>query len=155
MRYTAAIILLSLSAFSITAHSDTVYKLKDESGATVYSDRPALQGTTNAGTVDLPSGPSESDQQAAQQRVKGMQQKSDAMEKSRVEKENERKQEARNETAIVSETATTGWNADNRPIDPKTRIPLESPGGGEHPVYQPREGQPVHNAPRSGPRGGR
>ena len=145
---------LAMLVFVTTGHAETVYKLKDESGATVYSDRPNLQGTTNAGTVDLPPGPSAEEQQAAVQRVRHMQSKSEEMRQIREDKEQERNAEQDKTTPVVQIEASGSSTVDDRRLDPKTRIPVETPGGGEHPIYEPGKGPPVHVAPRPRPRSG-
>jgi len=148
------ILIVLLLAYAAMGHAESVYKLKDESGATVYSDRPDLQGTTNAGTVKLTPGPSVEEQQAAEQKVERMETKSEEMRQSRMEKEQQRNAEQGKNTAAVEETEASGVGVvDTRRLrDPKTRIPVESPDGGEHPIYEPGKGRPVHIAPR--PRAG-
>lgn len=65
MKNSSLILIAALFALTATGHTESVYKLKDESGGTVYSDRPELQGTTNVDTVKLAPGPSAEEQQAA------------------------------------------------------------------------------------------
>ena len=156
MKFQSLILLVALLALTATGHAESVYKLKDESGATVYSDRPDLKGTTQAGTVKLAPGPSAEDQQAAEQRVQRMQSESDAMQETRLNKEKQRDQAPEAGTAEVGELESSGVDAiDQRRHDPKERIPLESRDGGEHRIYQPNKGRPVHIAPRPSPRVGR
>ena len=144
------ILIVLLPAYSALGHAESVYRLKDESGATVYSDRPDLQGTTNAGTVELNPGPSAEEQQAAEQKVERMEKKSEEMRQSRMEKEQQRNAEQDKNAAAVEEMGASGVRTvDGRRLrDPKARIPVESPDGGEHPIYEPGTGRPVHIAPR-------
>jgi len=151
------ILIVVLLAYTAVGHSESVYKLKDESGATVYSDRPDLQGTTNAGTVKLTPGPSAEEQQAAEQKVQRMNSKSEEMRQSRMDKEQQRNAEQDKNTAAVEEMEASGVGTvdDRRLRDPKTRIPVESPDGLGHPIYEPGKGRPVHIAPRPRARVGR
>lgn len=150
------ILLFVLSASITTGHAETVYKLKDDSGATVYSDRQDLQGTTEAATVKLAPGPSAEDQQAAEQRVQSMRKESDTMQKARLDKEKHRNKTQEMSNTDVREIESSGVGViDQRPRDPKERIPSESRDGGEHPIYEPNKERPVHIAPRPRPRVGR
>ena len=144
------VLFVSLAAYTVTGHTDTVYKLKDESGATVYSDRPNLQGTTNAEAVRLDPGPSVQEQQAAQQNLQRIQTKSEELRQSRVGREQRRDATQDRNTGPVEEMEASGVGTVDyrRRRAPKTRIPVESPGQEEHPIYQPREGRPVQIAPR-------
>ncbi len=157
LRYIPLVLFISLATHTSAGHADSVYKLKDASGATVYSDRPDLKGTTNAGTVNLDPGPSDEAQQAARQNVQRMQTQSEELRQSRMGRERQRGTEQDRSPASVEEMESTGvGTVEHRRLrDPKTRIPVESPGDGEHPIYEPREGRPVHIAPRPRPRAGR
>ena len=157
MRYIPLVLFISLAIYIAAGHADSVYKLKDASGATVYSDRPDLKGTTDARTVNLDPGPSDEAQQAARQNVQRMQTQSEELRQSRMGRERQRGTEQDKNPASVEEMEATGVGTveHRRPRDPKTRIPVESPGDGEHPIYEPREGRPVHIAPRPRPRAGR
>jgi len=140
--------MFALFALSATGHAESVYKLKDAAGETVYSDRPDLPGTTDLGKVELPPGPTAQEQQAAKERLQQMEQESDKMQQSRIEKEKQRAIEATKETKDVGEIESVGQDVDydRRRDNLKARIPTESPTGGEHPVYQSRP--PVHTMPR-------
>ena len=157
MKNSALILITALFALAATGHTESVYKLKDESGGTVYSDRPDLQGTSNVGTVKLAPGPSAEQQEAAKQKVQQMEQSSEEMRQSRIDNEQQRKLEQKKDTAAVEEIESSGVGVDDdyRRRDPKARIPMESPDGGEHPIYEPNKGRPVHIAPRPMPRVGR
>jgi len=139
------------------AHAESVYKLKDSTGATVYSDRPDLPGTTHDSTVKLDPGPSAEQQQAAEQQIQQMESKSNEMRETRLDREQTRVESQENNKAAVEEIESSGIDGVDRRRwrDPKARIPMESPDGGEHPIYEPREGRPVHVTPHPGARAGR
>ena len=157
MKVFSLILIFALWAFASTGHTESVYKLKDESGATVYSDRPDLKGTTNTGSVELAPGPSVEEQQAAKQKVRQMETKAEQMRQSRMDEEQQRKAERDEASSAVEETEAIGvGTADDRRLrDPKTRIPVESRDGGEHPIYEPGKAPPVHVVPRPRPGAGR
>jgi TolA-binding protein len=157
VKNSSLILITALFALTATGHTESVYKLKDESGGTVYSDRPELQGTTNVDTVKLAPGPSAEEQQAAKQKVQRMEKSSEEMRQSRINNEQQRKLEQNKETATVEKIESSGVCVDDdyRRRDPKARIPMESPDGEEHPVYEPGKERPVHIAPRPRPRAGR
>lgn len=157
MKSSSLIFMFAFLLPTATGHTETVYKLKDSSGATVYSDRPELQGTTNAGTVKLAPGPSSEEQKAAKQKVQKMEAKSEEMRRSRLDKEQQREEAQVKSNAVVEERESSGVGVvdDHLRRDPKARIPVESPGGGEHPIYEPREGRHVPITPRPSPRAGR
>lgn len=157
MKMFSLISIIALSAFTTTGQTESVYKLKDESGTTVYSDRPDLRGTTNTGTVELAPGPSAEQQRAAEQKVQRMETESEQMRQSRIDKEQQRNAEQDKGSSVVEDTEAIGVGTadDNRLRDPKTRIPVESRDGGEHPIYEPGKAPPVHVAPRPRPRAGR
>ena len=146
--------IFALLALASTGHTESVYKLKDESGATVYSDRPDLKGTTNTGTVELAPGPSVEEQQAAKQKARQMETKAEQMRQSRMDEERQRKAEQDKGSSVVEETEAVGvGTADDRRLrDPKTRIPVESRDGEEHPIYEPGKAPPVHITPIPRPR---
>jgi TolA-binding protein len=153
--------LITMAAWVLATtagHTESVYKLKDSTGATVYSDRPNLPGTTNDGTVKLAPGPSIEQQQSAERQVQQMETKSNEMKANRLDRERARSQ-TQEKTAVTAEeieSSDVGVVDRRRWRDPKARVPAESPDGGEHPIYQPREGRPVHAAPRPrAPAGGR
>ena len=152
MKNPRLILLSALVAFTATAHSESVYKLKDESGNTVYSDRPSLEGTTNLGTVELAPGPSDEERRAAREQAERMKMNSEKMRQSRIEAEQQRQKDQR--PATVEEIESSGGDVVDgyRRRDPKARIPIESPDGGEHPIYEPGKGRPVPIAPRPRPR---
>jgi len=155
VKFLSLTLLIALLTLTATGQTETVYKLKDESGATVYSDRQNLQGTTEAGTIQLAPEPSAEDRQAAEQRAQSMQRKSDEMQETRLSKEKQRNEEREQGTSGLEEIESSGVEVvDPRRRDPKARIPLESRDGGEHPVYQPNK-RPIHIAPRPTPRLGR
>lgn len=149
---TMAALLLATTA----GHTESVYKLKDSTGATVYSDRPNLPGTKNDGTVKLAPGPSIEQQQAAEQKVQQMQTKSDEMKANRLDRERTRSETQEKTAVTVEEIESSGVDVVDRRRwrDPKARVPMESPDGGEHPIYEPREGRPVHAAPHPRARAG-
>ena len=153
MKSTSLFLIAALFALVSTGHTESVYKFKDASGATVYSDRPELEGTTKIGTVKLDPGPSDEEQQAAQQKVQRMKESSEEMRQSRIDNEQQRKVEQNKSTTVVEEIESSGVDVVDGYLrrDPKARIPVESPDGEEHPVYEPREGRPVHIAPRPRP----
>ena len=154
MRFLPWVSMAALLASSTAGHAQSVYKLEDASGATVYSDRPNLPGTTKQGTVNLTPGPSEEQQQAARQNVQQMENKSEEMRESRLNRERKNNQgQARDNAGVgVIESSTVDSVYGRRRLDPKTRIPVESPDGGEHPVYTPIDERPVHVAPHPRPR---
>ena len=144
-------LMFALFALCTAGHAESVYKLKDAAGETVYSDRPDLPGTTDLGKVELPPGPTAAEQQAAKERLQHMEQESDEMQQSRMEKEKQRAIEATKETKDVGNIESVGQDVDydRRRDNLKVRIPTESPTGGEHPVYQSRP--PAHAMPRPSP----
>lgn len=144
-------LMFALLALSATGHAESVYKLKDAAGETVYSDRPNLPGATDVDKVELPPGPTAEEQQAAKARVQQMGLESDEMQQSRMEKEKQRAIEAAKDTTDVGEIESVGQDVDDdrRRDNLKARIPTESPTGGEHPVYQSKP--PVHAMPRPSP----
>jgi TolA-binding protein len=153
MKYVSLALAVTLLGLTATGHAESIYKLQDESGATVYSDRPNLQGTTKSGTVEITPGPSAEEQQAAQQRVQQMEAKSDEMRQSRMNNTEQK----RNDTTIEEiESSGVGVVDDHRRPDPKARIPVETPNDGEHPIYSPGKERPaVAPNPNSGRRAGR
>lgn len=153
MRFPPWVSIVALLVCSAPGHAESVYKLKDSSGATVYSDRPNLPGTTQEGTVDVPPGPSAEQQQAARQNVRQMESKSDELRQSRLERAQQGQQAQDRNTAAdeIIESSGVGVVDGRRRRDPKTRIPLESPDGGEHPIYTPRNERPVPVVPRPRP----
>jgi len=156
MKFRWLISIAALLAFTAASQAESVYKLKDSSGATVYSDRPNLPGTTKEGTVKVGPGPSAEQQQAAEQNVQQMENKSDEMRRSRMEREQKSARgQDRNTTAVDEIDATGVGVVDGRRRDPKARIPVESRDGGEHAIYEPGKGPPVHIAPHPSPRAGR
>lgn len=144
---------LSMAAF---AFAEPIYKHIDETGATVYSDRPAVPANTEATKIQLPPGPSQEEQQSAVQRMEDMQQQSESMRSERLAKEQERSQAQNAENEKDSQTSSWTSTSDPRRRDPKQLIPTESPTGGEHRIYTPGQGSPpVHGIPRPTPRRGR
>ena len=97
----------------------------------MYSDRPELEGTTNMGTVKLDPGPSDVEQQAAQQKVQRMKESSDDMRQFRIDNEQQRKVEENRSTTAVEEIESSGADVVEgyRRHDLKARIPVESPDG--------------------------
>ena len=140
----------TFATLAATGQAESVYKLKDASGATVYSDRPNLPGTTQAGTVELAPGPSAEQQQAADERMRQMGSDADRLRQSRLDREHERQTETTRSSGTVEEveSSAVGLADRRRWRDPKRRIPVESPQGGEHPIYEPGRGPPVHAIPR-------
>ena len=157
MKFESFIGLAVMLAWGAAAQAESVYKLKDASGATVYSDRPNLPGTTNAGTVELAPGPSVEEQQAADRKVKQMGTEADRLRQSRMGRERDRNDEPNRNAETVDDIESSGVGVVERHprLDPKRRIPNESPDGGEHPVYEPGNGRPVQVTPHPSPRAGR
>ena len=122
----------------VTAHAETVYKYENPDGTTSYSDRPEQGVTSTVEKVQLPPGPSDAEQRAANQRLERMEQSSAAMEQSRRANEEARKRQNALEDAIDPDAEAGGGSSTvDRRLDPKRRIPIESPTGGEHPIYSP------------------
>jgi len=157
MKFSWLLMTVTLLLTTAPAYTQSVYKLKDSTGATVYSDRPDLPGTTNDGTVNLTPGPSVEQQQAAEQHVQQMETKSNEMRENRLDRERTRGETQEKSAVTVEEIESSGVGVVDRRRwrDPKARIPNESPDGGEHPIYEPREGRPVHATPHAGARAGR
>jgi TolA-binding protein len=156
MRLLSLISLAALLAFATPAQTESVYKLKDASGATVYSDKPDLPGTTSDGKVKLAPGPSAEQQQEAEQKVQQMERHSDEMRQSRLDKEQQRNEDQNRDRTAVKEVESSGVGVvDQRRRDPKARIPLESRDGGEHPIYELGKGPPVRPVPLPAARPGR
>jgi hypothetical protein len=141
--------LIAMAAAAVASASDTAYKYQDESGATVYSDQPGADG---AEKVRIESAPSADARAEAEQRVRRMEETSQELESARKAQQARRAEqeaERREPSPISAEPAddpVTVTGGIRR--DPKRRIPVESPSGGEHPIYQPRPG---FNRPPSNP----
>jgi hypothetical protein len=129
--------LLAGSALCGAVHAESVYKYDGADGATTYSDRPEAGVAAEVEKVQLPAGPSQADQRAAEQRVQQMQESSAEMEQSRLANQEARERQKTIEGSTASEEPVGGWSTVDPRRDPKARIPLESPTGGEHPIYQP------------------
>ena len=146
--------IILIIAAPLTVYAESVQKFKDESGATVYSDQQQLQGATEVETIKLAPGPSEAEQQAAQERVERTKSAGEEMEKSRQSAQKAREQQEKTTSSEVIQLDSNGTNLEPNRIDPKRHIPLESSDGGEHKIYQPIEGQPAHVTPRPAAAGG-
>lgn len=127
-------VLLALSAIWGAAHAETVYKYDGPDGTT-YSDRPEQDAASPAEKVQLPAGPSEAEQRAAKQRVQQMQETSAEMEESRRASQQARERQQAEKAPDATEGQIGGSTTVDHRRDPKTRIPVESPDGGEHPIY--------------------
>lgn len=136
MNSRTAAVLLGLSVAWGIASAETVYKYDGPDGTT-YSDRPQPDATSPAETVQLPTGPSAEEQRAAEQRVQRMQDASAEMEESRLATQQAREQQEAVNASTAAEPQAAGSTTTGYPRDPKTRIPIESPDGGEHPIYTP------------------
>jgi hypothetical protein len=122
----------------VTGHAETVYKYQNPDGTMSYSDRPEQDVTSTVEKVQLPAGPSDAEQRAANERLEQMQQSSAAMEQSRLANEEALKRQNAVEDAIDPGGEAVGSSTVvDRRFDPKRRIPVESPSGGEHPIYSP------------------
>lgn len=130
--------LLVLCAALGATHADTVYKYDGPEGTT-YSDRPEPDAATPGEKVQLPAGPSEAEQRAAKQRVQEMQETSAEMEESRRAAQQARERQEAQKPPDTTEEPVGGSSTVLPRRDPKTRIPIESPDGGEHPIYDPNK----------------
>jgi len=147
-------LFLLLIITPLAVHADTIRKFEDESGTTVYSDRQQLPGAKEVGTVKLPPGPSEAEQAAAKERVNRTRNTADEMEKSRLSAHKESTAKNNSPMSEMDQLEAGSTNLDNNRSDPKQRIPVEMPAGGEHKIYQPIQGKSVHATPLPSPGGG-
>ncbi|MEN8176333.1 MAG: DUF4124 domain-containing protein [Pseudomonadota bacterium] len=149
MRLNSGIIIgLAFLVGALGVNAGKVYKSVDEAGTVVYSDRP-LSNLSESSEVDLPAGPSEEERRSAEARVDKMQETADKMSEQRgapVKERSGAEAKAAKSAQSESETVVRQENVDRRPRpNPLERVPGETPGGGQHPVYSPGAGaeQPV------------
>jgi len=155
MKHSLIALIALLTGTSLAAYADTVREFRDdESGDVSFSDQQQLQGATEVGTVKLDPGPTEAEQQAAQQRADRTKSAADEMEQSRLSAQQQRQQES---TAAEVDPIVTGGGTDyyddRRELD--RHLPIESRDGGDHIIYQPGKTHPAHRAAPAGRAGGR
>lgn len=128
-----------------------VFKSVDESGHVTYSSTPP-QDAVKAKPVEIEPGPPAEEVNAAQQRAEEMKQEARAIDRVQkpVQAGETDSSESPDELERIERVGDTGY--DRRP-DPLTRVPIESPGDADHPIYTPVEGtKPPAIRPRPRPR---
>jgi hypothetical protein len=142
----AAIGALLLTA---PALSQTVYKSVDESGETVYSDRPVSDALASE-TVELPPAPSDATIEQAQERANEASELADQLAEERAKKQQERKaaEKERSHSAapqqIYLPPPDYGYPYHPRPPGhrPRPDYPYEWQGPGDHPAFRPPPNRP-------------
>lgn len=146
----AGILLLALP-FAQGVAEQPVYKSIDESGQVIYSTAPP-ETAVESRPVEIPPGPTEEQKRAAESLAEKTKRKAESLERERaVEKEREKVTpspppieepvEARGPVEIV-----------RVPARPHKRRPIESPDGGDHPVYDPGKRPIKPRPPRPQPK---
>ncbi len=117
----------------------TLYKSVDQKGNVTYSDSPPKDAVVSK-PVAVDPGPSADQVRAAEKRVRAMEEKAEEMARERAQRPVEKPQlepapvpvdgSAEDESIVTT---------DEGRIRDKVlqRVPNESPGGGQHPIYNP------------------
>ena len=140
---------LGLFLIANIAVGQQVFKSIDESGNVTYSSTPP-QNAVKAKPVEIEPGPTEERVRAAQQRAEEMKQQAQSIERSQkpAQPEAADSSESPEDVEQIDRLGVTGY--DRRP-DPRTRVPIESPTEGDHPIYTNPRPPTIQPVPRPRP----
>jgi hypothetical protein len=134
-RFTAALCLVTVFAGNV--HAETVYKYAGADGTPTYSDRAGPDSATSVEKIEVPAGPSEAEQRAAARTVQQIQETSAELERARLASKAAREQKKAQEEPALTEKEPAAGSSTAYPGRYPTHIPIRSPDGGDHPIYNP------------------